>query len=372
MRRLVQVAVVAVVVAGGIGGWYMVADRGGAGRNAAVPVAGGANAAPAAGQEMRGGRPAGPPQAVVVAQVRRDAVIDIIESVGTARANEAVTITAKQTGVVSKINFREGQKVTTGTVLVELDSGERRADLENVRAQRDEARTKLSRAKQLRNLTMSEARIDELESQARAADARLRMAEARLDDLRITAPFNGRVGLRQVSLGALVPPGGVITTLDDISTVKVDFSVPETALARLRTGVPVKATTPGIENRVFQGEVSVIDTRIDPATRSIRVNAVFPNAEETLRPGQFMNVELTLDRRENALLIPEEAIIPEGTKHFVFAVVNGRAVRREVTLGARQVGFVEILNGLGEQDVVITRGVQKVRNGQPVAPEAAS
>lgn len=372
MRRLVQVAIVAVVAAGGIGGWLLLSDRGGS-RPATRPVAGGAVAAPAAGQEMRGrGQQGGPALSVVVAPVRRDVVIDLIESVGTARANEAVTITAKQTGIVAKINFREGQKVTAGTVLVELDSGERRADLENVRAQRDEARTRLSRAKQLRNLTMSEARIDELEQQARAADARLKMAEARLDDLRITAPFNGRVGLRQVSLGALVPPGTAITTLDDISVIKVEFSVPETALSRLRAGVPVKATSPGVENRSFQGEVSVIDTRIDPATRSIRVNAIFPNAEETLRPGQFMNVELTLDRRENALLIPEEAIIPEGTRHFVFAVVNGRAMRKEVSVGARQVGYIEIVNGLGPQDVVITRGVQKVRNGQPVNPEAAS
>jgi membrane fusion protein (multidrug efflux system) len=369
MRRLVQVAVVAVVIAGGVAGWLAFADRGGPARTATAPVAGGANAATAAAQDGRSrGQTGGRPQPVVVAAVRQGLVIDQIESVGTARANEAVTITAKQTGIVSRINFREGQNVAAGAALIELDTGERRADLDNLRAQRDEARKKLVRAQQLRNLTMSEARIDELEAQTRAAEARLRMAEVRLEDQRITAPFNGRLGLRQVSLGALVQPGTVITTLDDISTVKVEFSVPETALSRLRIGLPVKATSPGVENRTFEGEIAIIDTRIDPATRSIRVNARFPNRDESLRPGLFMNVEVVLDRRDNALLIPEEAIVPEGNRHFVFVVDNGRAVRTEVKVGVRQSAQVEIVNGLKPQDSVITRGVQKVRNGQAVVP----
>ncbi|MBM3487532.1 MAG: efflux RND transporter periplasmic adaptor subunit, partial [Alphaproteobacteria bacterium] len=313
-----------------------------------------------------GGR--GPPQAVIVAVPKRDLVVDLIESVGTARANEAVTVTAKQTGVVSKINFREGQRVTAGVTLVELDASERQADLDNLRAQRDEARTKLARAKQLRNLTMSEARIDELETQVRAAEARLRASEARLDDLRITAPFNGRVGLRQVSLGALVQPGAVITTLDDVAIIKVEFSIPEIALPRLRVGLPVKASTPGVQNRVLEGQVNVVDSRVDPATRSVRVNAQFDNGDDALKPGLFMNVELLLGRRADALLVPEEAIVPEGTRQFLFVVANGRAVRTEVTLGTRVPGFVEVVKGVGAQDQVIIRGVQKVRNGQAVVP----
>ena len=205
------------------------------------------------------------------------------------------------------------------------------------------------------------------DARVRGAEARIRMLDARLDDVLITAPFDGRVGMRQVSIGALVQPGAVITTLDDLSRIKIDFSVPENVLGRLRENLPVFARSGAYPNRVFEGRVLVVDTRVDPVTRAVRVIALFDNSDEALKPGLFVNVELGLAKRENALLIAEEALVPEGARQFVFAVRDGRAIRVEVKLGIRLQSEVEIIDGLKAGDQVIVRGTSRVRHNQPVA-----
>jgi membrane fusion protein (multidrug efflux system) len=192
------------------------------------------------------------------------------------------------------------------------------------------------------------------------------MLDARLDDVRITAPFDGRVGLRQVSLGALVQPGAPVTTLDDLSRVKLDFSIPENYLGKLREGLAVEARTPAFPTRVFVGRVTAIDTRVDPVTRAVRVNALFDNPDEALKPGLFIAVELALDKRENALVIPEEALVPEAARQFVFVVRDNRAIRVEVKLGTRIQGEVEVAEGLKSGEVVIVRGTSRVRPNMPV------
>lgn len=366
MKLLAQAAVVLGLAAAGAGGWYAWQEWG---------------TRPATAQQTPGR--GGGPVVVEVAAARTGTVEEIAESVGTARANESVTITAKQTGNIDMIGFTEGQRVRAGAVLIELEARERkaeldqaRADLEQAKAARDEVRQRLERARQLRGTgSVTEARIDELEAQLRGAEGRIRANEAkiramdaRLEDVRITAPFAGRVGLRQVSLGALIQPGMPITTLDDISRIKVDFAVPEIFLGRLRVGLPVTARTPAFPDRLFQGTVSVVDSRVDPVTRAVRVNAVFENPEEALKPGMFLNVALALARRENAVLVPEEAIIGEGAKQFVFVVRDGRAERREIQAGQRLAGEVEVAAGVAAGESVIVRGVQKVRHNQPVAP----
>jgi membrane fusion protein (multidrug efflux system) len=352
MRLITQAAVIVVLAGLGGGAWYLWQNR----------TEGGA--APNPNQPGRGG---GAPITVDVLPARIGTVIERTESVGTARANESVTITAKQAGIVAQINFIEGQRVRAGAALIELEAGERRADVDQARAQRDEIRQRLDRARQLRpGGNVAEARLDELGSQLRAADARVRAMDARFEDSRITAPFEGRVGLRQVSLGALLQPGTPVTTLDDVSKIKLEFAVPETVLAQLALGLNVIGRTSAYPGRIFEGKVSVIDTRIDPATRAVRVNALFDNKDEILKPGLFLNVDLALSRRENAILIREEALLAEGLRQFVFVVEGDRVKRREVRLGVRLQGEVEIVQGLTAGALVIVRGVQRVRDGQSV------
>lgn len=351
MRWYSQLAVIVVLAGAGAGGWYFW------GQNAV------GNQGPATG---RGG---GGPVAVEFITARQGSVVEKIESVGTARANEAVLITAKQPGTIATLNFNEGQRVRAGQILAELDTKERKADLDQAKAGNDEARQRLDRARQLRGTgSVTEARLDELDSQFRATEARLRMAQARLDDVRITAPFDGRVGMRQVSLGAMLQSGGAVTTLDDISKIKLEFSVPEVMMGNLRPGLAVVARTPAFSDRDFTGQVTVVDTRVDPTTRSIRVNALIDNPDEALKPGLFLNVDLVVSRRDNALIVPEEAIVPEATKHYVFIVRDNRVNRREVTLGMRFPGEVEIVKGITLADQIVARGTQKIRDNQPVRP----
>ena len=374
MRVVTQLAVIAVLAGIGGGGWYYYQNRQ-------------AEAAPAAAA-----RGAPPPVGVEFVKPTLQTVVERVEAVGTARANESVVVAAKQTGNIARINFQEGQSVRAGAVLIELESRERAADTEAVRAEiaqaraaADEIRQQLDRTRALRaSGNAPEARVDQLESQLRAAEgrtrqteSRLRAADARFDDFRITAPFEGRVGMRQVSMGALLQAGTAITTLDDVRIIKVEFSVPEQYLGQLRMGLGVAGTSPAYAGREFKGEVTAIDTRIDPATRAVRLNASFDNAEGLLKPGMFMTISLSVATRANAIVVPEDALVAEGVRQFVFVVVDGRAQRREIKLGVRMQGNVEIASGIGAEDSVIVRGLQRIRpnlpvNARPFAPPPTS
>ncbi|WP_439594827.1 efflux RND transporter periplasmic adaptor subunit [Falsiroseomonas sp.] len=320
-------------------------------------------AAPTAQQR---GVPSGP-IGVAVAPVRTGAVVDRTESVGTVRARNAVAVTAKVTGIITNIRFEEGQKVAAGDMLVDMEASALRAELDQARAQYDDARSQVQRARQLQpGQSIAAQRLETLEALSRQAEGRVRATAARLEELRIAAPFAGRVGLRQVSLGALVQPGTVVTTLDDIARVRVEFAVPEVFLARVQVGSQVTARSSAFGDRRFTGTVAVIDTRIDANTRTVRVISEFDNADEALKPGLFMTVELVLATRANALLIPEEAIDPLGDRSFVYAIRDNRAKRLEVRLGQRLRGEVEVLSGVEPGDVVVVRGIQRLRNDAPV------
>ncbi|WP_237214913.1 efflux RND transporter periplasmic adaptor subunit [Falsiroseomonas oryziterrae] len=361
MRTLPQLAILALV--GGLGAaWHVYGEQFGLPRPLALV---GLEAAAPTGQQRGGG--GGGPIGVVVAPVRTGVVVDRAESVGTVRARDAVSITAKVPGIVQSIRFQEGQRVREGETLAELDAAALRAELDQARALADDARSQLVRARGLQaGQTIAAQRLETLEALGRQAEGRVRQAEARLQELRITAPFSGRVGLRQVSLGALVQPGTVITTLDDISRVRVEFSVPEIFVARVREGSPVVARAAAFGDRRFEGRVAVLDTRIDPATRTLRVISEFDNADEALKPGLFMTVELELERRPEALLIAEEALDPIGDRNFVYVIRDNRARRVEVRLGNRLPGEVEVVSGLRVGEQVVVRGIQRLRNDAPV------
>jgi membrane fusion protein (multidrug efflux system) len=309
---------------------------------------------------------AGMPVAVVTAVAQMERIATELSALGTARANEAVEITSKTSNLVTAVHFRDGDFVKRGTVLVELDSNQARADLAEAEAAHVESMSQVNRSRDLlATKIISEAQFEQLEAVMKGNSARVAAARARLDDTVIRAPFDGRVGLRRVSVGSLVNPGTVITTLDDTSSIKVDFAVPENFLASLREGLNVTVTTAAFPEREFTGRVTSVDSRIDPVTRSVTVRAVLPNPQGLLKPGMFLNVRLMRDERDT-LMIPEAALVPEQSRQFVFVVENDRAIRREVRIGRREPGRVEILAGLEAGDSVVVEGTQKVRDGAAV------
>ena len=353
MRLVTQLAIVAVI--GGIGaGFWLFRDRIVA--SPATSVTAQSRSAPTQRAVPVNAKPA-----------KLGPIDDTIEAVGTALANESITVTAKTAGMVKAVRFSDGQPVKAGTVLIELDDREILADLDAGKAAREQARIALDRAKQLLGTgNAPQSRVDDLDGQFRAADARARMTESRLNDLRIVAPFSGKLGIRRVSVGTLITPGTVITTLDDIDTIKLSFAVPETALAKVKPGATVTASASAYPGQPFKGTVTVVDSRVDPVSRSSEVRAEIPNVEGVLKPGMFLTVQLTLGRREKAVLIPEECLVPEGTRQYVYVVSDGKAVKTEVKIGLRRQGDVEIVEGVKAGDVIVTAGVQKIRDGTPV------
>lgn len=301
--------------------------------------------------------------AVITAPVVSKPIAVEIEALGTARANEAVEVTSKTSNTVVAVRFVEGQLVRRGQLLVELDGAQARADLEAAHAALAESRSATARSRDLfAQQALSQAQLETIEATLRANQARVAAAAARLADTQIRAPFDGRVGLRRVSVGALVNPGAVITTLDDTSTMKVDFDVPEVFLAVLKPGLEVTAASAAYPGQAFRGEVESVDSRVDPVTRTIKVRARLPNREGYLRPGMFLTVHVTHDPLPG-LVVPEQALVPERGKTYVFVLAGGTIARREVSIGRRTPGEVEITGGAVAGERVVTEGTQKVRDG---------
>ncbi len=311
---------------------------------------------------------------VVAATARVETVRRTVEAVGTARSRESITVTSEVTGKVERIEFEPGEWVDAGDVLVALGAAEQEAAVAEARADLREAQRRYQRAARLaKQGIVPQAEVQDLRARMRAAEARLEAARARVGDLVIRAPFPGRTGLREVSEGALIEPGDVITTLDDTREIKVRFEVPETALGALRPGLPVAARTAAFPERTFEGRVTAVDARVDPETRSVPVEAVFPNADGALAPGLFFAVDVVVESRPNAVLVPEGALLREGDEAYVYVVRDGRAVRQVVETGLSRPGWVEIREGLAAGQQVVVEGHQKVQDGTPVAvlPEAS-
>jgi membrane fusion protein, multidrug efflux system len=351
MRVVAQIAVVALLATVGGAGWYY--------RDAWLP-----------GQQAKASATATPAQRAVPVEtqkVRIGPVDDTVEAVGTALANESLTVTSKTAGIVKAIRFEEGQFVKAGAILIELDDREPSADLEAAKATREQAKAALDRANRLLTTgNAPQARVDDLEGAYRAAAARVKVIEARLQDLKIVAPFSGRIGIRRISPGSLISVGTVITTLDDVEIIKLRFFVPEAATPAIKLGAKVAASGNAAPGRTFTGDIASIDTRIDMTTRAVEVRAEFKNNDGALKPGMFLTVKLALNRRDGALIVPEEAVVPEGIRQYVYAVVDGKATKTEVKLGSRLPGEVEIREGLTPDALVITGGIQKIRDGSPV------
>jgi membrane fusion protein, multidrug efflux system len=318
----------------------------------------------AGGQQSAGA--AGGAVTVVTAAARREPMGIAIEAVGTTRANESVEVTSKASNTVVAIRFNEGEDVERGAVLVQMDDAGAQADLAVAQAALVRSRSQYDRSKDLASRqALSASDLEQVEATLKADTARVAAAQVRVEDTLIRASFSGRTGFRQVSVGSLVNPGTVITTLDDIRVIKLDFTVPETYLFVLRRGLPVTASATGLPDRKFVGQVTNIESRVDPITRSITVRAELPNPDRILRQGMFMTVSLQGDVAPT-LLVPEEAVVPERGRTYVFVVVNGVTQRREVRTGKRRPGDVEIVEGVAEGERVVVEGTQNIRDGTSV------
>jgi len=304
------------------------------------------------------------PVPVVTAVVTREPFAETLEALGTAKANESVVITPTVEERVVGISFDDGDVVQKGQVLVKLDDSEARHLLAEARAGLKEQQLQYERVRSLaKTNAASRSQLDQAESLLGIARARADHLEARLSNYTIRAPFSGVLGLRQISLGAVVDSDTVITTLDDTATIKLDFTVPETYLGALKTATEISAVSSAYPGRRFDGTVTVLSSRVDPDTRTLTVRAGIPNPDRLLKPGMLLTVTLVKNRSES-VIVPEEAVIMEKNKKFALVVTAEKTVqKKEIVTGRRSPGKVEVTSGLSPGQQVIIEGITRVRPG---------
>ncbi|MBK6803803.1 MAG: efflux RND transporter periplasmic adaptor subunit [Betaproteobacteria bacterium] len=374
MNNKVAVLVAVSLVAVGVGGYWLGQQRGSGGQGKPPgPTA-------AAPGPASGGPGAGAPQAVTVeaARVVRAALPQVITAVGSLRSDESVTLRPEVAGRIAMIGFAEGQRVQKGALLVRLDPTVNEAEVKQARANMTLAKSKYDRAVDLAksNFISGQAR-DEAESNMKVADAALAVAEAKLAKTEIKAPFSGIIGLRQVSVGDYVKEGADLVNLEAVDPLKVDFRVPEIYLKQVRAGQALEIALDAIPGRTYAGRVFAINPLVDAAGRAIVIRAQVSNPDTSLRPGMFARVRLITEERRDALVVPEQALVPFGSEQFVFRVVDGKAQRARVEIGQRGDGKVEIRQGVGPEDVIVVAGQLKLRDGvtvtlsRPLAQAAA-
>lgn len=326
----------------------------------------------ACGGDEPGQGSAPPPATVTTAVVASQPWSDTLEALGTARANESVLVTAKVTETVVRVNFEDGDLVEAGAVLVDLSGRAELAGLEEAAAAYREAQTQYQRQQQLAAQKLIPAgQLDAQRATMESTRARLDATRARLSDRVITAPFAGVLGFRRVSPGTLVTPGTTIASLDDVSVIKLDFSVPEAFLSVLAPGQAITALSAAYPGEEFTGEVATLDSRVDPVTRAVTVRAMLPNPERRLRPGMLLTVRVFQPERQ-ALVVPEISVIQVARQAHVFRVKDDGTVEQvDVRLGQRRRGEVEVLEGLSAGDRIVVDGTVKLRSGQKVAEAPA-
>lgn len=330
-------------------------------------------APPSAGKREGGGKAGSGGGALHVSAVTLvpTPLAEKISATGTLRADEGVELQPETNGKIVSISFKEGSAVKRGDLLLKLNDAELQATLQRTLSRRDLAELKERRLAQLAaSKSVNQQDYDAAVSELSVQRAEVALVEAQLAKFEIRAPFDGVVGLRFVSEGAFVTPTIRVATLQRLSQLKIDFSVPEKYATRIRTGSPVNFTIDG-GAAVFKGEIFAVDPKIDSATRTVLIRALCPNPDGRLLPGAFANVDFTLAEVSDALLVPASAVIPGLSEKNVFIAVQGKAVRRSVQIGVRTETSVQIVSGLAAGDVVITSGQQQLRAGQPVQIEDA-
>lgn len=306
------------------------------------------------------------PISVEAAQATQVQLQDVASAVGTLRANQSVVLKAELAGKISKIHFKDGARVTKGEVLFEFDSAIQQAQLQQARAERDLAQAKLQRTQELFDKKfLSAAALDDAKAGASIAQARLELAQATLDKMLVRAPFAGAIGIRQVDVGDVVREGAELVNLEDLSAMKVDFRLPERLLGRVQPGQVVNLRTDAFIQDEFPARVLALDSAVETSGRSLLVRAALTDVSRRLKPGMFMRVDLVLELKPNALVVPEESIVTQRGEAIVYRVIENKAVRTPVQTGLRTLhqgkAVVEVVSGLAIEDLVITAGQLKIR-----------
>lgn len=288
------------------------------------------------------------------------------EAVGTTRALRSIDIVPHAEGRIVDINIQAGQEVKAGTVLARLDDEIEQATLSETRAMLEEKTGALARSETLfRSKTVSRAAFDQVRSETAIAQAAKDRAQRQLDDRVVRAPFTGVLGISSTDLGARVDSDSVLTSLDDLSAVEIEFRLPETLYGQIKEGQSITASAAAFPGREFVGQVIAVDSRIDQTSRAFKVRALLPNDHRELPAGMFMRLSLAMGERE-AVVVTEEAILVQGSNAFLFVVENGKAKQRRVSIGTRRDAMVEVLSGVTAGEAVISRGLQSLRDGSRV------
>lgn len=371
------VAVVGLAVAAGAAWWWQNPKANpGAGPTAAAP--GGTGAPGAAPGGRPGGGPGGPggpgggPAAVEVAQAKAQAISDDVQAVGSLRSVQGVVVRPEVSGRIAKLGFSDGQRVTRGQLLVQLDDTLQQAQLKQAEAQASIARTNLQRSRELlaQNFVSASA-VDQNAAALQVAEAQVALAQAQAQRMRVLAPFDGTVGLKLVDVGDYVKDGADIVSLEDLRSLTVQFALPERYAERVRPGQAVEVTVDALPGRSFKGRVQALDAQIDANGRALQVLAQVSNPGTVLRPGMFARSRVLFSVREGAVVVPEEALVPVGAKQFLFKVIDGpdgkkMSQRLEARIGLRLPGRVEILEGVKPGDSVVTAGHARLARADSV------
>jgi membrane fusion protein (multidrug efflux system) len=354
MRKTVVIGAVLIVAAALAGGywWYQKQAPGG---EAAAP------------EGMPAGGFATPVEAV---EVEVDRVELKVPAIGSLLSYESVILSPEIAGRLDAFLVEEGKPVAKGTPIARLDQSVYRAELARATASLELSKANVERFQQMQQRDVASVQaVQQAEAALKANVAEIALAQAQLAKTEIAAPFDGILGLRQVSVGDYLDAGAPIINLEQVHPLKVDFRIPETYFSIAKVGQTLAISVDALPGEKFEGKIYAIDPLIDREGRSILLRATIPNEDDRLRPGLFVSIELIYDAREQAILVPEQAIVPIGTGKFVFKVVDGKAVQTPVELGIRDAGRVEVTKGLAAGDTVVTAGQLKLMDGAAVAPQ---
>jgi membrane fusion protein, multidrug efflux system len=326
---------------------------------------GGGEQGGAGGPPGRGGPPMAMPVDVAVARV--DTVVETIRATGQIEAVQSIELRPEVEGRIIEIVVPEGREVAQGAALFKIDDTQLRAQVTRLEAERDLADQALKRTRELleRNAS-STADLERAEASARSAAASLEQQQIRLDRTVVRAPFSGVVGQRFVSLGDYVTSATRLSTLQTVDPQRAAFAVPERYAERLTRGLEVTFKVAALADRTFTGVVDFVDPRVELPGRTITVKARVPNRQRVLKPGMFIEAALVAETRPGAVVVPEDAVLPVSGADYIWVVVDGKATRRQVTLGVRVPGFVEVQEGVAVGEQVVVGGLERLFEGADV------